>query len=129
MLMYGCPHQFELDTIGVAAPWISALRVRRTHVVDTDTDTTNSDSDSACDADATAACQRSDQAKLGAPAFCCAKVDSRAMCCLSNPGANISCCPLCYPEFSRLCVTAYQVFNVTGSRHYEGSEYAVRGLG
>ena len=32
MLMYGCPHRFELDTFGVVAPWISALRVRRTQI-------------------------------------------------------------------------------------------------
>ena len=34
MLMYGCSHRFELDIFGVVVPWISALRVRRTQVVD-----------------------------------------------------------------------------------------------
>ena len=30
--MYGCPHRFELDTLGVVAPWIAVLRVRRTQI-------------------------------------------------------------------------------------------------
>merc|ERR1719375_1940245 len=30
---------------------------------------------------------------------CCMNTDTRAHCCIGT-----GCCPLCYPEFSRLCV-------------------------